>query len=71
MPCSNGEWRSLAARCVRDAEVVGSNPASPTNQQAGRSGYQYTLPVERAEDRANVYKALGELGLPPTVAYVW
>jgi hypothetical protein len=25
-----GEWRSLVARCVRDAEVVGSNPASPT-----------------------------------------
>ena len=26
-----GEWRSLVARCVRDAEVPGSNPGSPTN----------------------------------------
>ena len=24
-----GMWRSLVARCVRDAEVVGSNPAIP------------------------------------------
>jgi hypothetical protein len=27
-----GKWRSLAARCVRDAEVAGSNPAFPTHQ---------------------------------------
>ncbi len=27
----NGDaWLSLVERCVRDAEVVGSNPASPT-----------------------------------------
>ena len=26
-----GLWRSLVARRVWDAEVVGSNPASPTN----------------------------------------
>ena len=26
----NGKWRSLAARCVRDAEVGGSNPPFPT-----------------------------------------
>ncbi len=25
-----GTWRSLAARSVRDAEVVGSNPTVPT-----------------------------------------
>ena len=25
-----GDWRSLVARRVRDAEVAGSNPASPT-----------------------------------------
>jgi hypothetical protein len=25
-----GVWRSLVARCVRNAEVVGSNPAAPT-----------------------------------------
>lgn len=27
---SLGEWRSLVARCVRDAEAPGSNPGSPT-----------------------------------------
>ncbi len=26
-----GVWRSLVARCVRDAEVAGSSPATPTN----------------------------------------
>ena len=26
----NGEWRSLVARFVRDEEVPGSNPGSPT-----------------------------------------
>jgi hypothetical protein len=26
-----GVWRSLVARFVRDEEVVGSNPATPTN----------------------------------------
>ena len=26
----NGLWRSLVARCVRDAEAAGSNPANPT-----------------------------------------
>ena len=25
-----GKWRSLAARCVRDAEAGGSNPPFPT-----------------------------------------
>jgi hypothetical protein len=28
--CGDGKWRSLAARCVRDAEVGGSNPPFPT-----------------------------------------
>ena len=27
----HGLWRSLAARCVRDAEAPGSNPGSPTD----------------------------------------
>jgi hypothetical protein len=27
---SRGVWRSLVARFVRDEEVVGSNPATPT-----------------------------------------
>jgi hypothetical protein len=26
-----GLWRSLVARCVRDAEAPGSNPGSPTS----------------------------------------
>ena len=29
---TNGKWRSLAARCVRDAEVGGSNPPFPTTE---------------------------------------
>ena len=28
---NNGEWRSLVARFVRDEEVPGSNPGSPTS----------------------------------------
>ena len=28
-----GVWRSLVARFVRDEEVVGSNPATPTNRR--------------------------------------
>jgi hypothetical protein len=30
VPFQTGVWRSLAARFVRDEEVVGSNPATPT-----------------------------------------
>ena len=30
-PAAHGVWRSLVARFVRDEEVVGSNPATPTN----------------------------------------
>ena len=30
-PKRDGEWRSLVARFVRDEEVPGSNPGSPTN----------------------------------------
>ena len=29
---SRGVWRSLVARFVRDEEVVGSNPATPTRE---------------------------------------
>src|SRR5687767_12927775 len=32
----DGVWRSLAARCVRDAEAAGSNPATPTNGRPQR-----------------------------------
>ena len=28
----NGAWLSLVERCVRDAEVAGSNPVAPTIQ---------------------------------------
>ena len=30
----HGLWLSLVERCVRDAEVVGSNPTSPTTSLA-------------------------------------
>ena len=44
-----GEWRSLVARCVRDAEVVGSNPASPTNTSASHGRcVGVGLPLESA-----------------------
>ena len=33
---SHGVWRSLVACFVRDEEVVGSNPATPTGVFAGR-----------------------------------
>ena len=32
----DGEWRSLVARFVRDEEVPGSNPGSPTNTARDR-----------------------------------
>src|SRR5699024_3013604 len=31
----HGAWRSLVARFVRDEEVVGSNPATPTKRSRG------------------------------------
>jgi hypothetical protein len=33
---SIGVWRSLVARFVRDEEVVGSNPATPTRVAKGQ-----------------------------------
>ena len=30
-----GTWLSLVERCVRDAEVAGSNPVVPTNDFKG------------------------------------
>lgn len=35
---SRGVWRSLVARFVRDEEVVGSNPATPTSEQGPDQG---------------------------------
>ena len=53
---SVGEWRSLAARYVRDVEAPGSNPGSPTihcpRVETGfwritpRRGSVYSLAVE-------------------------
>ena len=46
----NGMWLSLVERCVRDAEVAGSNPVIPTNKKDafGRlfcwSGYGERIP---------------------------
>ena len=33
-----GVWRSLVARFVRDEEVAGSNPVTPTNKRPGQRG---------------------------------
>lgn len=53
-----GVWRSSVARRVRDAEVVGSNPATPTNkndpsygpflfwQNFAHKGYLHKAPYE-------------------------
>lgn len=30
--CPHGLWRSLVARCLREAEAPGSSPGSPTRQ---------------------------------------
>ena len=30
----NGAWLSLVERCVRDAEVAGSNPVAPTKKDS-------------------------------------
>ena len=35
---SHGVWGSLVARFVRDEEVVGSNPATPTSEQGPDQG---------------------------------
>lgn len=37
-PAAHGVWRSLVARFVRDEEVVGSNPATPTVMMNPRRG---------------------------------
>ena len=42
-----GVWRSLVARFVRDEEVVGSNPATPTEQSARQDPSGRPLPSQR------------------------
>jgi hypothetical protein len=36
---ASGVWRSLVARFVRDEEVAGSNPVTPTAVTPGQSGF--------------------------------
>jgi hypothetical protein len=38
--CSYGVWRSLVARFVRDEEVAGSNPVTPTTLIFDRPEYR-------------------------------
>jgi hypothetical protein len=38
--CSYGVWRSLVARFVRDEEVAGSNPVTPTSRIPGQMDIQ-------------------------------
>ena len=33
-------WRSLVARFVRDEEVAGSNPVTPTSERPDQTGIQ-------------------------------
>ena len=46
---SRGVWRSLVARFVRDEEVVGSNPATPTalNQVSSLIGADLPALIDR------------------------
>ena len=48
-------WLSLVERCVRDAEVAGSNPVIPTN-----SHHQSSHPFQR-QSRANPYEDVEQL----------
>ena len=36
----NGAWLSLVERCVRDAEVAGSNPVAPTIKYSSHKDIQ-------------------------------
>ena len=47
---TTGVWLSLVERCVRDAEVVGSNPATPTSRAAGQTLFGPLSPGDRAGD---------------------
>jgi hypothetical protein len=39
--CSYGVWRSLVARFVRDEEVAGSNPVTPTVERLVRYIFRF------------------------------
>jgi hypothetical protein len=59
---THGKWRSLAARCVRDAEVAGSNPAFPTE---GQVQIRDTIrPLEEVDERLS--KAGNPTKIPQT-----
>ena len=47
LPCYHigGAWLSLVERCVRDAEVAGSNPVASTPWQGHRKHLSFKFPV--------------------------
>src|SRR5215218_2371452 len=55
--CSNGVWRSLVARFVRDEEVAGSNPVTPTNRVPGQRHTQILDRSLRAASTAAKYSS--------------
>lgn len=65
---SHGVWRSLVARFVRDEEVVGSNPATPTSEQGPDQGNlvgacSVSEPVRLSSRRARKYACAHYLAL--------
>jgi MOSC domain-containing protein YiiM len=62
-------WRSLVARFVRDEEVVGSNPATPTRDHfflsagAMESPTGRLLSVNLAQPRSNPFKPVDRTGI--------
>ena len=62
-------WRSLVARFVRDEEVVGSNPATPT-QNLEEDGSVTTSPAEKRRLIQGVVVVGIGLAVPQGLAYV-
>ena len=58
-------WRSLVARFVRDEEVVGSNPATPTHEERDSGFFGVPLFMRRAMARIWKEVAVGDRRFPP------
>jgi hypothetical protein len=53
-----GVWRSLVARFVRDEEVAGSNPVTPTSGMPGQIHIQILDRSVRAASTAAKYSSI-------------
>jgi hypothetical protein len=68
-----GVWRSLVARFVRDEEVVGSNPATPTRVSAdqGQSPQRETGPDPSGIRGSQFVSTTVEMLRAPTLMETW